>query len=198
MKLGGDVSVGLTPSKQARDLLLSKSPMTILHDVRELQPVSVIGAYPTREEDNSPMTPFSHPLIDDPPFPNACFSLAPLASVERLSIFNHPRTGLCMGILLQYENGAQRSLGQCRLGVDPVQNYVKPAHICLHPQDYVRSGTSIRGQATMVRATSGREHHHNGQGWMCFEMQDELEFWFSCEETKLTVTTPSGRMEPAV
>ncbi|RSL80391.1 hypothetical protein CEP52_017394 [Fusarium oligoseptatum] len=187
MRLGGDVSVGLTSSKQAKDLLLSKSPMTIIYNIRELQPVSVIGAYPTGEEDNSLMTPFHHPFIDDPPFPNACFSLAPLESVNRISIFNNKPTGRCMGILLQYQNGAQRSLGQCRVGVDPVEDYVKPVHICFHRQSYVRSGTSVQVQETMVRGTSRREHDHDEQGWTCFEMEGELEFWFSHEETKLTV-----------
>lgn len=187
MKLGGDVPVGLTPSKQAKDLLLSKSsPLTIICNTLELQPISVIGAYATEKDDGSPMTPFCHPLIDDPPFPNACFSLAPLEGARRVCVFNHRQTGLCMGILLEYNNGAQRSLGQCRVDVDPVEYYMKPARICFRRQAYTRPGTSTSLQVTMVKSTGTCEHSHDEQGWTCFAMRGELEFWFSHEETKLT------------
>ena len=87
MKLSGDVPVGLTSSTNAKDLLLSKSPpLAIIYNTRELKPVSVIGAYATKEDDGSPIAPFCHPFIDDPPFPNTCFSLAPLESVSRIRV----------------------------------------------------------------------------------------------------------------
>lgn len=187
MKLGGDVSVGLTPARQAKDLLLSKSRlMTMIHDTIELQPVSVIGAYSTGEEDPSPMTPFRHPFIDDAPFSNACFSFASLDLVDCMRVFNDKLTGLCLGILLHYQNGAQRSLGQCRVDVDPVEDYVKPVQLCFRSQVHVRPGTRRQLQTTIVRGTSSQEHNHDEQGWTCFEMEGALEFWFSCEETRLT------------
>ncbi|KAJ3529490.1 hypothetical protein NM208_g9731 [Fusarium decemcellulare] len=190
MKLGGDVPVGLGSCKQAKDLLLSKSPpTTIIYNTLELEPVSVIGAYPTGKEENTPIAPFRHPFIGDPPFPNAYFSSAPLESVNRICIFSNKHIGMCIGILLQYENGAQRSLGQCRVGIDPTEDYVKPVRICFRRQVYTRLGVSGELQATRVRvSSSGPGHHvHYEQGWTCFEMQGELEFWFSWQETRLTV-----------
>ena len=107
MKLCGDIPIGLTASKQGKDLLLSKSPpTTIIYNTRELQPVSVIGVYTAGEEDSSRIAPFSHLFIDDPPFSNACFSLAPLDNIIHISIFNNKHTSWCMGILLYYQNGA--------------------------------------------------------------------------------------------
>ncbi|KAJ3542142.1 hypothetical protein NM208_g4253 [Fusarium decemcellulare] len=190
MKLGGDVSVGLTSSKQARDLILSRSPMTMIYNVQELQPVSVIGAYPTGE-DNSPLTRFRHPYIDDPPFPNACFSLASLEKINHMTVFDDKHTGLCMGILLYYQNGAQRALGQCRVGVDPVKDYAKPGYVCFNRLTRIRLGTSVQLQATIVSGGSSRDHDHKEEGWFCYEMQGELEFWFSHEETQLTVIADS-------
>ncbi|QPG96010.1 hypothetical protein C2857_002885 [Epichloe festucae Fl1] len=94
LKLGGDVPVGLTSTKPARNLLLSKSaPSTIIYDARELKAVSVIGAYNTEDEAKPPTTPFQHPLIGDPPFPNACFSWAPLERVKRLGILRKGKAG---------------------------------------------------------------------------------------------------------
>ncbi|POR31267.1 Uncharacterized protein TPAR_08516 [Tolypocladium paradoxum] len=188
MKLGGDVPVGLVSSEQAKDLLLSKPPPgTIIYNTLELQRVSVLGAYTTERDDGSPISPFAHPFIGDAPFPNACFSLAPLKGVSRVGVFNNRQTGFCMGILLEYDNGAQRSLGQCRLDVDPVEYYAKPARICFRRQSYVGPRrTSVSLRATIVESTGRCGHSNDEQGWTCFAMRGELEFWFSAEETMLT------------
>jgi hypothetical protein len=189
MQLGGDVSVGLGHFEEAKDLLLSKAPTTIIYDELEQRPVSVFGAYSTGvEKKNLPVTPFSRPLVDDPPFPCAYVSLAPLECVSHVRIFNDEARGFCVGILFEYQNGAQRSLGQCRIGVDPSQDCAEPSHICLRRQIYSRPETPAPLQATMVKSTSEQTHDHDKQqGWTCYGMQGRLEFWFSCEETQLTV-----------
>jgi hypothetical protein len=189
MQLGGDVSVGVGLSEEVRDVLLSEAPTTLIYNELESQPVSVFGAYPTEvEEDSRPATPFSQPLIDDAPFPHAYFSLAPLERVNRVRVFNNELTGFCVGILFHYHNGAQRALGQCRIGIDPFKDCEKPSRICLHRCTYGRPGTPARLQATMVKSTSGQKHDHDEQqDWTCFQMQGRLEFWFSCEETNLAV-----------
>lgn len=187
IRLGSDVSVGLTPARQVKDLLLSKLYLiTIIYNTIELQPVSIIGAYSTEEEVPSLITPFRHPFIDDAPFLNTCFSVASLDLVACMRVFNDKLTGLCLGILLRYQNGAQRSLGQYRVDVDPVEDYVKPVQLYFRSQVYIRPGTRRQLQTTIVRGTSSQEHNHDEQGWTCFEMEGSLEFWFSCEETRLT------------
>ncbi|CAJ0547345.1 Ff.00g040990.m01.CDS01 [Fusarium sp. VM40] len=189
MQLGGDVSVGVGLSEEFRDVLLSKSPTTIIYNELELQPVSVFGAYPTEvRKDSRPATPFSQPLIEQPQFPYAYFSLAPLERVDRIRIFNDELSGFCVGILFGYQNGAQRSVGQCRIGNDPFKDCAKPSRICLHRHNYGRSGTPARLQATMVKSTSGQKHDHDEQqDWTCFQMQGRLDFWFSFKETSLAV-----------
>lgn len=106
--------------------------------------------------------------------------------VYLLGIFKKGQSGLCIGILLEYDNDGHRSLGQCRVDMDPVEYYVKPAHICLHRQTCLRPRTSVLRQTTMVECSNTREHHHSEDGWTCFAMRGELVFWFSCEETGLT------------
>ena len=97
-----------------------------------------------------------------------------------------------MGILLEYENSAQRSLGQCRIGIDPVKYCTKPSRICLLRRLYSQVGITVKLQATTVRITDGDECEHSRDGneddsWTCFSMCGELEFWFSDKETKLAV-----------
>lgn len=157
----------------------------MIYNTAELEAVSLIGACATINEDNPPTTAFQHPLVGDAPFPNACFSLATLENVRRLGVFKDKQSGLCAGILLEYNNDGHRSLGQCRVDLDPVEYYVKPAYICLHHQNSIRPRTNNLLQKTMVKCSSTREHDHCEDGWTCFAMRGELEFWFSSEETRL-------------
>ncbi|WKT39855.1 hypothetical protein QSH57_001674 [Fusarium oxysporum f. sp. vasinfectum] len=43
-----------------------------------------------------------------------------LKGTVRVDIFEDSSTGCFRGVLLEYENGSQRTAGQCRVGVDPV------------------------------------------------------------------------------
>ncbi|KAE8442169.1 hypothetical protein EG329_003757 [Mollisiaceae sp. DMI_Dod_QoI] len=127
-KLAGDVSIGPYHSGHTRDFILSKAPpATLIYNTADIQPVSTIGAYSKEERICGPITPFSHPTLDEPPFQDACFSSAPLESVTRVKIFYNEENGHCRGILFDYDNGAQQALGQCRLGVDPHRTCVKPS-----------------------------------------------------------------------
>ncbi|KAH6955686.1 hypothetical protein BKA56DRAFT_503580 [Ilyonectria sp. MPI-CAGE-AT-0026] len=199
MKLAGDIPVGLDRSRDVRDVFLAQSPLTLIHDTRDTLPVSTIGAYSTEKDITSWVTPFCSPSIGEAPFQDALFSSAPLERVRCLSIFNHRETGFCVGILLEYDNGAQRSLGQCRLGVDLVEYSTRPARICFRrdtydvgPEHSIAShmllGYPTSRQVTMVKSTGTDEHTHDEEDWTCVPMEGELEFWFSDTQTRLTAS----------
>ncbi|EXL82441.1 hypothetical protein FOPG_04658 [Fusarium oxysporum f. sp. conglutinans race 2 54008] len=42
----------------------------------------------------------------------------PLQGTIRIDIFTCKTTGLCRGMLFEYDDGAQRAVGQCRIGID--------------------------------------------------------------------------------
>ncbi|KAG6017367.1 hypothetical protein E4U43_001520 [Claviceps pusilla] len=76
----------------------------------------------------------------EPPFeyevttPYETRSCAPLDNAVAVNVFYWPDSNKWAGILLKYVNGGQRALGQCRLGIDRVEEYTKlilwfPAHI---------------------------------------------------------------------
>ncbi|PHH51363.1 hypothetical protein CFIMG_005829RAa [Ceratocystis fimbriata CBS 114723] len=189
MRLAGDVTIGLTYSTYPRRLLLGQSPpTTMIYNTVELGAVSVLGAYSIETDNQYLVTEFDSSIVANPPSRHAFFSLAPLENVNRASIFSKKENGACMGILLQYQNGARRSLGQCRLGIDHVQHYANPMFICLSPRVYIQPRSVLLLHATLVNFMYTQEHEHSEQGWTCCEMKGELEFWFSAEETKLRVT----------
>lgn len=157
-------------------------------------PLSVLGTFTRVLEAVSPGPAFDKPFLDDPPFSHAYFSIAPLRHVEHIKVFNHKDSGYCVGILLRYNNGAERCVGQCRLGVDNVESIERINRLCLRTiefdfdtNDPDEFDAVPRNQATLVSATCNADHHHSEPGWTCMPMRGELEFWFSCEETKLCV-----------
>lgn len=200
MKLAGEVCIGPPPSQRDEDFILSKStPLTIIHNTAESMPVSTIGAYCGEEKDNAPIAPFKHFAVDDALFLNACYSIARLEDVCHVSIFRPERRQHCVGLLLQYKNGAQRALGQCRLGVDRVEHCTYPTHICLYPRFHLRQEPGqehpMRIRVTMVEATAASSHTHEGGRWVCCTMEGDLEFWFSDVAAKLLVTVDEGLVE---
>ncbi|KAI1042372.1 hypothetical protein LB505_010984, partial [Fusarium chuoi] len=54
----------------------------------------------------------------------------PLQGTTRIDIFTCKATGFCRGMLFEYEDGAQRAVGQCRIGIDNVTTHINPTRIC--------------------------------------------------------------------
>ncbi|KAL6790293.1 hypothetical protein GGI42DRAFT_347120 [Trichoderma sp. SZMC 28013] len=108
------------------------------------------------------VVPFGH---------GGCLSWAPLEHVARLRLFTDEDAGICRGLLLEYEDGGQRSVGECRVGLDVQQAYVRPVCLCIgRMSGYPRWSIEVRvdGQA---------EHTHTERNWQCYEMRGTLVSW---------------------
>lgn len=193
MKLAGDVSVGRRLSPGARNFLLGEiPPRALIYDIATMDTISVVGAYPGAERgrrSTTPLVPFHSPC-PSAPFPDAYFSAAPLENVARLQVFSDSNdTRLCKGILLEYRNGAQRALGQCRHQVDPAESCTEPAYICVLHFTYSPPPSSAPElRAARVKSSQRSGHDHGSeQGWVCFTMEGTLKFWVSTEESDLSV-----------
>lgn len=81
----------------------------------------------------------------------------------------------------------KRSTGQCRVGVDAVDYYSMPTHICSLEQGAIGAGNFFIFKTTIIECASTQDHGHDEDCWTCFEMRGELRFWFSCEETDIKV-----------
>ncbi|KAH6667292.1 hypothetical protein B0J14DRAFT_489952, partial [Halenospora varia] len=188
-KLAGDIPIGPYHSGDTRDFILSKAPpMTLIYNTVDLQPISVIGAYSGKGHKSGSIAPFRHPTPDEPPFQDACFSSAPLEMVTRVQVFYNEENTYCRGILLEYENGAQQALGQCRLGVDLYKTCIKPSFLCFIHEEYLRPRTEIRLQAVRVEFTCEPRQNQAKDSWTWFTMTGTLGFWFTNEASHLSVT----------
>ncbi|KAI5467578.1 hypothetical protein BGZ63DRAFT_449696 [Mariannaea sp. PMI_226] len=169
MSKSGDISLGPYHKDSTQDFLISAEDRpTLVHDVLELGSLSTFGAYPHTKEKTQihPRQPCGRPFHKQ-----ACFSSAPLQGVSKAEIFYEKDTGMSKGILLEYDNGGRRALGQCRLGVAGIQVTGKPGQLCL--TDY----SDIHQTAISFTAADSQQHRHEKLGWRCYEMKGTLESW---------------------
>ncbi|KAF7563625.1 hypothetical protein G7046_g544 [Stylonectria norvegica] len=168
--LCGDIMLGPYREGKTQDFTRNTgSGCSLVHDVLESDPISIIGCNP-REEDCTTIAPGIS--YGAPPLEDAFFSSAPLA-----------------GIFLEYNTGAQQALGQCRFGMDPMVAYTSPSHICAAHSEHRLPGRGYDIREVRVTATSSPEHHDHCDDkleWECFSMTGRLYFWFTLEESLLT------------
>lgn len=151
--------------------------------------MTLLGAY-TPPSDALVPAPFPHPSVDRH-LNRPCYSAAPLSNITRALVFHKEGARTCRGILFHYANGAKRAVGECRVGVDPSISFAAPARICVSEvvDTLVMIGAAgeLPLHGTMVRFSAGKDHGHEGEGWVCSEMRGEVRFWFTVEETMVLV-----------
>lgn len=162
---------------------------------------ATVGVY-SRDEACRDIAPFQ-PLWKDVALPDRYwperenFSAAPLAGVRRIQIFvrDSPPPPRCQGILLAYEDGAERALGECRVGMGPSTAYQNPARVCFRlawePRARHRHARGGPFGWYEVEAGGDARHTHAGGrergGWACFAMVGILGFWFAHDCTAITI-----------
>ena len=165
-------------------MLLAISPDVLVYDTTERYHVSYLAAYPRGGEKPSSSLGETHPF-DRPqsaiPFRMANYSSASLEGVVRARTFLRQNDD-CRAIVLEYSNGSQRAMGDCRLGIDPVEIWNTPTCICIFKTTYNPRPLAVALQVVKVRF-SEREHQHTEPGWTCHAMRGNIEFWYTHDET---------------
>jgi hypothetical protein len=114
----------------------------------------------------------------------ANMSSAPLKDVICVQVLES-EDRRCYGILLEYGNGAQRALGDYRLGyyrsgTDCMKRYWKPSRICYLSHKVLNS---------VVNASDDPDHGHDHDqaGWICNPLSGVLELWFSMDQSVIRI-----------
>lgn len=178
----GDLIVGPWHSSGAADFLLGTGRGSLLiYDISSRGGISTIGVYPEASE---PAAICALAPTTEPPFRNACFSSASMENVAIISVYR-ALDHSCRGVLFEYYDGSKQAVGQCRVGVDSVQNYERPSRLCFLPIVVRRSGTEAFLDATKVDVLS-RSAARPGPDWRCCNLKGRLEVWFTGEETRMS------------
>ncbi|POR37352.1 Uncharacterized protein TPAR_02437 [Tolypocladium paradoxum] len=193
MKLAGTVSVGAWHPDVEPNFVLADEPEMLIFTMEELNGVKTIGSYSPRAAQGRYSTsvaqlPRSWP--DSTPFDDPYFASAPLEKVVQVTVFTRNSSPGCRGFLFEYENGAQRAVGDCRLGSDACTTYSRPRSMCTRLGEPGVDSEIARDLSTTSIEFSGlTEHGHGlGEGYHCFPMSGVLKFWFNCEKIGIDVS----------
>jgi hypothetical protein len=153
------------------------SRSVLVHNVPEFnEPISFL----TLESDGEAGVKISRPPVTtgEP----LLSSSATLTNTVALHVFEDPASGFCRGIIVEYKNGAQRALGECRLGEHRVRVYKTPTHICMTR----RITRTISCKDVRVKAVTDPDHRHERvEAMRCYPMSGKLEFLFDREHTHI-------------
>lgn len=86
-------------------------PLAIVYNWEPSRYIDVFGAFVGDNEKVSESKLSLHEVPYTPPFKQAYFATASLDCIEYIHIFTDAETEFCWGLLLEYNNGSQRSLG---------------------------------------------------------------------------------------
>lgn len=185
--------------------MFSDNPTTLIYGRRRPRGISALGAFPKStlgDEDNPVFSDLSGPEHCPPRFRTGSsavnFSAAPLGEVTVARVFYQKGRPFSRGLLLEYQSGAQRALGDCRVGVDPYETYETPRTLCASllrvPGKYMaREVWGMRVHFTDESPCSCDDDDDGGGGddWVVrrdfYEMTGTLRFWFTHELNALEV-----------
>lgn len=198
-KLAGDLQIGDCVTYWAKENWVTVPPSILIHEAPHHRPINTLGAY--SERPGLPRTgKFEAPPSSQFPRPNLGFyhlahSWAPLENVTRVRVFKAAATGHFRAILLDYENGAQRALGDCRLGVDPVVAHANPSRVCFAWKESSppagNAGDRRRRRRPkgvfVVESGSESQHSHGEDGWICSPMMGVLHVWSWARGAKISL-----------
>ncbi|KAL7958826.1 hypothetical protein V8C34DRAFT_313826 [Trichoderma compactum] len=169
MKSGQSI-IGFSPSNapifEASYMTMEQHP-TLIHNIPPKGRISSIRVNTTPEIINHG-TP-----ADEQPVPGACFSSASLDNVSNVCI------------MIEYNNGLRRALGQCRLGLDLVQRYSRPLNLSYAITTYKPLREYYGELPKSVHITFDPQddlYHDKELKWEHHKMRGQLCLWFTTRE----------------
>lgn len=177
MEDNGDVIVGQYEGKPLR-FLSTKRPRTLIYKKNDVAPIyfcDAVSDEPTKRE----LIIRNYIASDDRRRGLIYFSSTCLKGATAIRVFHVPTTNICRGLLLEYEGGARRALGECRLGVDPAQDFVGMKKLCFVNTKYQELGSTSAIDVVIVECHEHADHTHQDIGWTCCDMRGCVKVWFS-------------------
>lgn len=186
-RLCGVISVGPVGAvnRQRKPLILANAPTTLIYDASAHDGVSFIGALPRPQPDPSDDEIWNYDTTGRAPYDiyreyaetNFHLSSAPLRGVILAEVFQRGQRPECRGILLTYKDGSKRTVGDCRLGIDPSQRFERPDRLC------VAVGGEENRRPGIPRPFYVKVRFQNGaarvKGWKTSKMEGHIYFWFT-------------------
>jgi hypothetical protein len=148
--------------------------------------VKTLGAYPEKVFKRLNL-PFEVPpsLIHNFPY----FSWASLSNVSSTQTFSDRHDGYCEGIILRYGDGAERAVGQCRLGKDCQTICERPSLLHYNKCSYITRDDKVRQTLQIVFMNKKKVGKESREGVAYREsrvMKGRIVFWFTEYESVIS------------
>ncbi|KAI1057780.1 hypothetical protein LB506_001093, partial [Fusarium annulatum] len=160
------------------------TPSVLVHNVPIERVGGSLGIVTEHNLESEPLLSFPRYHNDDmdPPGMGCINTVAPAKNVTHADVYYDRSSGYSKGLLLAYANGAQRAVGQCRVGIDPFKAYEEPSWFCsrkvYHPGSLEETGSCV------VECTTGtNDHKHEPcdiDDWQCMCARAGLRLEFVC------------------
>ncbi|KAI0474610.1 hypothetical protein F4859DRAFT_74248 [Xylaria cf. heliscus] len=180
MEKAGDVIIGPYESNPTEDQFLGwHAPITLVHrEPQEGHTIPYLGAYcqpPT--ESGIPKRfrvykPEFRPIAEE-----VYLSIASLEGLQSVEVFYDQSSRHCRGMVLYYQNGGCRAVGQCRFDVDSAKHFIQPSQICFRSHSVNASRNCI---FSVVEVDwKHHPHTHEEKGWNCQLLKGNLLYWYN-------------------
>ncbi|KAK1250637.1 hypothetical protein MKX08_010640 [Trichoderma sp. CBMAI-0020] len=182
LKLAGNIIGGSTYRMDGEDVQLIQHPTTLIYQRPDSEGVHFVGGHAgsTEEQKDAKAEPTFTFRYRKQPFRSASFSSAPLHNVIRAQVYIGRRfsTSMCRGVMLEYANGSKRALGECKVGIDRIEDCFEPTHFCYN---------SVLKNNVQVKVCNASSHptHEENDNWKCCLMKGVMDFWFSEREVEI-------------
>ncbi|KAI1042377.1 hypothetical protein LB505_010983, partial [Fusarium chuoi] len=183
-KLTGTYLFGPYQCYTDTDDVSGNEPSVLVHNVPTKRGGGSLGIVTEHNFESEPLLSFPryHNDDKDPLGLGGINTVAPAKNTTRADVYYDRRNGHCTGLLLKYANGAQRAVGQCRIGIDPFKAYEEPSWFCYH--DSYDSETFDETGGCVVECTTGTNNHEHepcdiGE-WVCMRARAGLYLEFLC------------------
>ncbi|KAH7328149.1 hypothetical protein B0I35DRAFT_472895 [Stachybotrys elegans] len=195
-KLAGDLTIGTLAENHEVELVpYPVTPQSVLvHTVPDrptnTSDVILLGAHPTTEEQGQFLPIISTHL----PLSGAAYSTAVLENVACVWVFRDRfKTALLRGLLVEYNNGAQRALGDCRLHVAPTEKCSELECLAFASTTVNGgAGTTVKAVKVVVLPSSSDAADGLDETWTRCSEGNTLEIWVTERELVLDLTTADG------
>ncbi|KAI1822656.1 hypothetical protein F4861DRAFT_381574 [Xylaria intraflava] len=189
-KLAGNISIGPWVKEHSTVHMLANPPTTLIYGRNKSKKLSVLGAFPKATFSDGTNPAFSNlfgpercPFTSNRSSYEVNFSAAPLNDVTFAQVFHQEGRSWSRGLILKYQNGAKRALGDCRVGVDPYKMYRAPRILCIsmlldRETHGVRELHKVRTR--FISRSTGDDEVQDDK---FYEMNGTLHFWFHHEQS---------------
>ncbi|KNA95706.1 hypothetical protein FOXG_01160 [Fusarium oxysporum f. sp. lycopersici 4287] len=197
-KLAGDFSLGPSFDMEDQNFLFQGTPTVLVHNTPGKGGITLLGIAGDEPQETLPAPRF--PVISLSPYElayggNAITVDISLKGTVRVDIFKDSSTGCFRGFLLEYENGSQRSAGQCRVGVDPVTVCHKPVSFCYRKVQGGDFDVHKYYELECCPETGDPHYDHASPdgAWTCSDFGVYAKVWCNDVTTELYTYTPRSQ-----